>query len=64
MFLVGLATDFCVHWSAVDARREGFEAIVVEDACRAIDTQGSLSRAWAQMREAGVERATLSTLRA
>ena len=64
VFLVGLATDFCVHWSAVDARREGFEAIVVEDACRAIDTQGSLSRAWAQMREAGVERATLSTLRA
>jgi len=56
IFLVGLATDFCVHYSALDARREGFDAVVVEDACRGIDLDGSLARAWAQMLEAGVRR--------
>ncbi len=54
LFLCGLATDFCVAWSALDARREGFAAVVVEDACRAIDVGGSLERARADMREAGV----------
>ena len=43
--LAGLATDFCVAWSAVDARRYGFEALVIADACRAIDTAGSLAAA-------------------
>jgi len=62
VFLVGLATDFCVGWSAVDARHAGFEAIVVEDACRAIDTQDSLAQAWAQMLEAGVQRSTVATV--
>ncbi len=57
VFLAGLATDFCVHYSALDARREGFDAVVVEDACRGIDLEGSLARAWAQMLEAGVRRA-------
>jgi nicotinamidase/pyrazinamidase len=57
VFLVGLATDFCVAWSAVDARRAGFEAVVIDDACRAIDMQGSLTAAWARMRDAGVVRA-------
>ena len=56
LFLVGLATDFCVAWSALDAVSAGFEAHVVEDACRAIDTQGSLARAWQAMGEAGVGR--------
>ncbi len=56
LFLVGLATDFCVAWSALDAAAAGFEAYVVEDACRAIDTQGSLDRAWQAMSEAGVGR--------
>jgi nicotinamidase/pyrazinamidase len=56
VFLAGLATDFCVAYSAVDARRFGFEAIVVEDACRAIDTGGSLAAAWSRMRDAGVGR--------
>jgi nicotinamidase/pyrazinamidase len=56
IFLVGLATDFCVHYSAVDARREGFEAVVVETGCRAIDLAGSLAAAWATMAEAGVAR--------
>ena len=54
--LVGLATDFCVAWSAFDARRRGFHATVVEDACRAIDTGGSLAKAWREMAAAGVRR--------
>ncbi len=55
LFLVGLATDFCVAWSALDAVAAGFKAYILEDACRAIDTQGSLDRAWRAMGEAGVE---------
>lgn len=54
LFLVGLATDFCVAWSAVDARAAGFEALIITDACRAIDTGGSLAAAWAQLNAAGV----------
>ena len=54
VFLAGLATDFCVAWSAVDARDAGFAAVVVEDACRAIDTGGSLAAAWSRMLDAGV----------
>jgi nicotinamidase/pyrazinamidase len=58
VFCAGLATDFCVAWTALDARRAGFDAHVIEDACRAIDTQGSLARAWADMAAAGVQRIT------
>ena len=56
VFLVGLATDFCVSWSAVDARKLGFTTYVIEDATRAIDLNGSLAAAWKQMTEAGVKR--------
>ena len=56
VFLAGLATDYCVFYSAVDARREGFETIVIEAGCRAIDLPGSLAAAWAEMAEAGVQR--------
>jgi nicotinamidase/pyrazinamidase len=56
VFLVGLATDFCVYYSAIDARRLGFDAVVIESGCRAIDLNGSLAAAWAGMQEAGVER--------
>jgi nicotinamidase/pyrazinamidase len=52
--LCGLATDFCVAYSAIDARRQGFEAMVLLEACRAIDLGGSLATALAAMREAGV----------
>jgi nicotinamidase/pyrazinamidase len=52
--LCGLATDFCVGFSALDSREAGFETTVVLDACRAIDADGSLGRALAAMREAGV----------
>lgn len=64
LFLAGLATDFCVAWSAIDARAAGFEAVVLEDACRAIDAAGSLDRAWRDMGQAGVERRTSAELEA
>jgi nicotinamidase/pyrazinamidase len=56
LWFCGLATDFCVLWSVLDARAAGFDATVVEDACRAIDLDGSLAAAWEQMRAAGVHR--------
>ena len=56
LFLAGLATDFCVAWTALDARKAGFETYVVEDACRGIDTKGSMNKAWGDMAEAGVKR--------
>jgi nicotinamidase/pyrazinamidase len=56
LFVAGLATDFCVAWTALDARKAGFETYVVEDACRGIDTQGSLAKAWSDMDKAGVKR--------
>ena len=56
LFIAGLATDFCVAWTATDARKAGFDAYVIEDACRGIDTQGSLAKAWADMAKAGVKR--------
>ena len=52
--LVGLAHDFCVAWSAIDAAKLGFETRVIEDACRAIDMDGSLAEARTAMRQAGV----------
>lgn len=54
VYLGGLATDYCVHYSALDARREGFETTVIEDACRAIDLAGSLARARQEMDEVGI----------
>ncbi len=56
VYCCGLATDYCVAWSALDARSAGFEAVVIDDACRAIDLDGSLARAWEQMTAAGVAR--------
>ena len=45
LFVTGLATDFCVAWTAIDARKAGFEVYVVDDACRGIDANGSLAKA-------------------
>ncbi|MDB5805084.1 MAG: pncA [Betaproteobacteria bacterium] len=56
VFLAGLATDFCVAWSAIDARKQGFEAFVIDDACRGIDANGSLAAAWKDMTHAGVKK--------
>lgn len=58
LFVAGLATDFCVSWTALDAIEAGFEAVVVEDACRAINTQGSLDRAISDMTSRGIRLAT------
>ena len=56
VYVVGLATDFCVAWTAMDARAAGFETYVIEDATRAIDLNGSLAAAWKQMAAKGVKR--------
>jgi len=56
VFVTGLATDFCVAWTAMDARRLGFETYVVEDATRGIDLHGSLAAAWQKMTAKGVKR--------
>lgn len=54
VWLVGLATDFCVNFSAQDAARLGFGVVVVEDACRGIDLDGSLGQAMAEMQARGI----------
>ena len=63
LWFAGLATDFCVLWSALDARAAGFEATVIEDACRAIDLNGSLDAAWDAMNAAGVKRTHADSVR-
>ncbi len=62
LFFAGLATDFCVGWSVLDARAEGFEAVLIEDACRAIDLEGSLDAAMERMRTAGAHIAQASQI--
>jgi nicotinamidase/pyrazinamidase len=57
VYCCGLATDYCVAWSALDARAAGFETVLIEDASRAIDLDGSLAAAWQQLLAAGVKRA-------
>lgn len=52
--LVGLATDYCVAYSAIDAAKLGFRVTVALDACRAIDLEGSVARAREEMQDAGV----------
>lgn len=56
VYVVGLATDFCVAWTAMDARKRGLMTYVIEDACRAIDLNGSLGAAWKSMASKGVKR--------
>ena len=62
VFLCGLATDFCVAWTAYDARDAGLEVVVLEDACRGIDLDGSLARAQAEMDARGIVRITMRDL--
>jgi nicotinamidase/pyrazinamidase len=62
VFLCGLATDFCVAWSAEDARHFGLNATVIEDAARAIDLNNSLAEAWARLAAAGVTRTSSTAL--
>ena len=55
VFLAGLAFDFCVYYSASDAVRHGFEAVVIEDACRGIDVEGSMAAARCGLAALGVQ---------
>jgi nicotinamidase/pyrazinamidase len=55
VYLAGLATDFCVRYSAEDAHRLGFTPVIVEDACRGIDTGGSMKEAQDSFRRFGIE---------
>ena len=56
VFVTGLATDFCVAWTALDARNAGLNVYVVDDACRGIDINGSVAKAWEDMTKAGVKK--------
>jgi nicotinamidase/pyrazinamidase len=56
VFLAGLATDFCVYYSAADARRLGLDVVLIEEGCRGIDLNGTLDAAWDAMAAAGVQR--------
>jgi nicotinamidase/pyrazinamidase len=60
--VVGLATDFCVNWTAQDAAKAGLQTLVVEEACRAIDLNGSLEKAWADMAALGVKQIKVGEL--
>jgi nicotinamidase/pyrazinamidase len=62
VFVAGLALDFCVRYSVEDARKLGFEVTVIEDACRAIDTGGSMDETRRNFASAGVVRALASTI--
>ncbi len=62
LYVCGLATDFCVAWTALDGRAAGFEVSVIEDACRAIDLEGSLAKAWSEMTRAGARRLASSAI--
>ena len=56
VFVCGLATDFCVAWTALDARSQGLVTHVIEDACRGIDLNGSVAQAWKNMQAKGIKR--------
>lgn len=62
LIMVGLATDFCVRFSAVDARKLGYKVTLLEDACRAIDLDGSLAAARAELTEHGITVTTSDAL--
>lgn len=55
-FVCGIATDFCVAWTAIDLANAGFDTLVIDHACAGIDLDGSLDKAWADMTAAGVKR--------
>jgi len=55
LFVCGLATDFCVKWTALDARKLGYKVSLIEDASRGIDIEGSVGKAVKEMEDTGVE---------
>lgn len=62
VFLAGLAFDFCVRYSAEDARREGFDVVVIEDACRGIDIDGSMAATRALFGATGIRCVAADTI--
>lgn len=62
VFLAGLAFDFCVRYSAEDATREGFQTLVIEDACRAIDVDGSAAETRALFKKLGIDCVAAETI--
>lgn len=62
VYVVGIATDFCVAWTAIDATKFGFNTFVIEDATKGIDLNGSLEQAWQKMFAAGVKRIYMKDL--
>ena len=63
VFCAGLATDFCVAYSVLDARTSGLEAVLIEDACRGIDLNNSVAAALSDMAAAGATTVSAATLR-
>jgi nicotinamidase/pyrazinamidase len=62
VFLAGLAYDYCVRYSAVDARAAGFQVVVMEDACRAIGLGGSVEETQKEFRSSGVKQIVADSL--
>ena len=62
VFLAGLAFDFCVRYSAEDATREGFQTLVIEDACRSIDVDGSAADTKALFKKLGIDCVAAETI--
>ena len=62
IYLCGLALDFCVYFSAIDGAKLGYNVIVIEDACRAIDLNGSLENSLNDMKSKGIRLLTTSNL--
>lgn len=56
LYICGLATDFCVKWSAIDGVKKGYKVFVIEDASKGIDLNNSVAEAWKEMEDAGVKR--------
>ncbi len=55
LFVTGLATDFCVKWTALDGRKLGYDVYLITDAVKGIDIEGSVEKALTEMKEAGVK---------
>jgi nicotinamidase/pyrazinamidase len=62
VFMAGLATDFCVQYTCLDAIKFGFNAVIIDDACRGIDIDGSLMAAYENMSKAGVKKIVSSDI--
>ena len=62
VYMVGIATDFCVAWTAIDASKLGFQSYVIADATKGIDLNGSLQHAWQEMFASGVKKVYLKDI--